>query len=758
MIQVNTQRVRYLSFLTVPTTLNKGGKMLYHLLGQKNLLLFTFYRPALLTTCLSLFTLSYALPFQEPVAGDYQCFSSEESIFDENARDIGASLTIATDSSYTFTTSSASENGGVTVSEDTSADLNDFFQSGSSLVLQPSSGSASYEAMFVIDKQGGMYIFLQNNNGLTIRCQSAGADIANAIKQIATEQAATEAPTTQPTNTPESSGTTEATGTPEPSGSYDEALSTVWTNGKIAVMTKEWCDARAPALQTSNAQAFETWQAEQFFYEIEAKFSTLMGTTFLTLEEKMSSQQEDLFASFDSSLGYPVSACQNLLTTLTENYNLRQQFPNEYAMIEAGSGESLTGETITLPNLGDVTAGGPLEPGDYQCLTAADNSAYTEELGFPDWVNEYVLSFYADMGLRLHTGDRDYETTFIYNQATGELDADNDYDITYESGIGETISNYFYASDYGDTIRSFKFYRDTQNQPVLYGVSDNDTSDEDIVTTLCRYASVAQRPSPAAEAAAQVEAERFKYVTVPGQGLQLADIEGIIHTGESVYTVTGLQFQEATYLLLRDGSIYKNLQVPPADLNVADSKQYEQENWGQWQRNADAISVQWYGSNEWLNLGSSLVQPAQADERLDVSYNNLTGSTTGMIGFGGTVSTNSDTITFMPDGRFEKSSYSTFGSTVNGPNFSMNSNYYSDEEGTVGGTSSSSTIGDTSSGVSVTNETTNPNPPATTGTYTLDGYTLELRYDDGRITRSFFYFWDDKKDNAVIGGVTYSLE
>ncbi len=151
----------------------------------------------------------YALPFQGPVPGNYSCFSSEKSIFDVNAQDIGASLTIAADNSYTFATSSASENGSVTVSEDASADLDNFFQSGSYLVFQPSSGNASYEAMFVTDKQGGMYTFIKNNNDLWIRCQSPGANIANAIQQLAAEQAPTTQPdatqptTTQPTTTPE---------------------------------------------------------------------------------------------------------------------------------------------------------------------------------------------------------------------------------------------------------------------------------------------------------------------------------------------------------------------------------------------------------------------------------------------------------------------------------------------------------------------------------------------------------------------------
>jgi hypothetical protein len=153
------------------------------------------------TTCfILLVSVSYALPFQAPTPGNYSCFSSEESIFDENARDIGATLTINADNSYTFTTSNASENGSVVISEDTSAELTDYFQNGSILKLQPSSGSAAYDGMFVSDKQNGMYIMLKNNNGLNIRCQSPGADIAKAMNQLATEQA----PTMQPT---EPSGT-----------------------------------------------------------------------------------------------------------------------------------------------------------------------------------------------------------------------------------------------------------------------------------------------------------------------------------------------------------------------------------------------------------------------------------------------------------------------------------------------------------------------------------------------------------------------
>jgi hypothetical protein len=165
------------------------------------------------TFCLLLLGVAYALPFQEPVAGDYQCFSSEESIFDVTAQDTGATLTINADGSYTFTTGDASENGNVQVTEDTTAELELAFQNGSNLALQPSSGSAAYEGLFVTDKQGGRYVFVFTNN-TTLRCQSPGADIVAAIQQMANEQAPTTQPDTTETTTTETTTTTEQPTTP----------------------------------------------------------------------------------------------------------------------------------------------------------------------------------------------------------------------------------------------------------------------------------------------------------------------------------------------------------------------------------------------------------------------------------------------------------------------------------------------------------------------------------------------------------------
>lgn len=141
---------------------------------------------------------SFALPFQDPVPGSYTCFASQESAFDKNAHDAGATFAINTDGSYTLTTVNASENGSVQTQEITEEGLELVFQRGSSISLHPSSGSPPYPGMFTVDKQGGMYVFIQNNNGVWIRCESQGADIAAAFETVKGEDLETET-TPEPT-------------------------------------------------------------------------------------------------------------------------------------------------------------------------------------------------------------------------------------------------------------------------------------------------------------------------------------------------------------------------------------------------------------------------------------------------------------------------------------------------------------------------------------------------------------------------------
>ncbi|MGL4611772.1 MAG: hypothetical protein ACRCYY_19190 [Trueperaceae bacterium] len=127
--------------------------------------------------------MAFALPFQEPIPGVYQCFSVQGNPFLDEAQDAGARLEIGVNGTYSFTTTSATENGTFQIASlEDDTELTPLFRSGVELTLTPSSGSSAYYGMFIIDKQGSLYVLVQNNNSVWIRCQSEDADITEAVR------------------------------------------------------------------------------------------------------------------------------------------------------------------------------------------------------------------------------------------------------------------------------------------------------------------------------------------------------------------------------------------------------------------------------------------------------------------------------------------------------------------------------------------------------------------------------------------------
>lgn len=164
-----------------------------------------------------LFPLAFALPFQEPVAGSYQCFIAGEDPFNVNTQDAGAILELNSET-YTLITASATEQGSVLFEEFPNEGMEDIFQSGSNINLQPSSGGEVYGGMFLADWQGGMYVIIKNNNDLWIRCETLGADIAAAFENAGV----TLADSDEEVATEETSDEPEAVS--EPSNPEDELL------------------------------------------------------------------------------------------------------------------------------------------------------------------------------------------------------------------------------------------------------------------------------------------------------------------------------------------------------------------------------------------------------------------------------------------------------------------------------------------------------------------------------------------------------
>jgi hypothetical protein len=138
------------------------------------LLIFTLYS--------SLFTLAFALPFQAPVPGVYQCFAAGTNPFDVTAPDTGATLEILADATYILKTPGGSEQGFLEIQE--TADFEDFFESGSSVDFVPNNSDTYYFGYFFVDSLGGMYVLVTLTDGSYLRCESPNANIAATNESI----------------------------------------------------------------------------------------------------------------------------------------------------------------------------------------------------------------------------------------------------------------------------------------------------------------------------------------------------------------------------------------------------------------------------------------------------------------------------------------------------------------------------------------------------------------------------------------------
>lgn len=84
------------------------------------------------------------------------------------------------------------------------------------------------------------------------------------------------------------------------------------------------------------------------------------------------------------------------------------------------------------------------------------------------------------------------------------------------------------------------------------------------------------------------------------------------------------------------------------------------------------------------------------------------------------------------------------------------SNYNFGQNGTFDRGGLSRTTGGTDMGGVKTGGVAQTNNAGTAGTYSLSGYTLQLKYGDGSVARSYGFFWSGDKKKLVINGTTYS--
>lgn len=241
------------------------------------------------------------------------------------------------------------------------------------------------------------------------------------------------------------------------------------------------------------------------------------------------------------------------------------------------------------------------------------------------------------------------------------------------------------------------------------------------------------------ESAKATPAEKGEWRTAPDRGVKPGDIEALLYHGELEYWGTDLQFVERQTLLLRDGSAYTNLTLPPADLDVAASRQHDPEHWTRWRKQGEGYQIEEKG--HWRAAEGSAVRGGKAGETLNGTY--TYSAAYGTVYSGGSAYFHH--LTFYPDGRYSDSDYSIAGQSNVNTSITVSPH----------GTTASVATGNGSVHLADTGKAL---PDADKGgRYQLDGHTLILTRADGSRERLLFFFWAGDK-NLSIGGKTYARE
>ena len=349
-------------------------------------------------------------------------------------------------------------------------------------------------------------------------------------------------------------------------------------------------------------------------------------------------------------------------------------------------------------------------------------------------------------------GSRSSLALRVYIYANGEYRICDAYDKDYDlSGpvVGKIkvdrargmldIEEYFALSnDNFKPDRTYCYYgRNAAGKPVIFGRSSTGATTSNGATLLFWEGPPTGRKSKSEEdapaRAAKAARDAIQTRVAPGQGVKSAQIAAIMHdfdsqlqqtiispggtyivpnfAGPATYgynaPIYGLaqNITDDTYLLLRDGTVYKSLQVAPDQFDVAASKRKEPENWGLWKTENGKMQIS-FGGKDYEELGGKRMAPAAPNMKFAGRYIPADADAKGAI-------------SFTTAGRFTRASVAKNEMILTKANV---------------------------------------NSGGLAGTYTLDGYAMTLRYDSGKVTRAAFFFGDAKREMIWLEGQTMVLD
>lgn len=263
-----------------------------------------------------------------------------------------------------------------------------------------------------------------------------------------------------------------------------------------------------------------------------------------------------------------------------------------------------------------------------------------------------------------------------------------------------------------------------------------------------------RRAAPPPEVSTPPAAETARDVaTTAAGGLQPAQIHGLLYNGYGKIGVSGgYEYREETLLLLKDGSYYRGTEQAPEQLDVAKSRRTEPQQWGHWRAKGNRYEIlSDDGSGQWSSQAGRLVPAWKPGQRLAATYKHQVFH--GNAASGGTF--NATSYRFSPDGRFEILRYVQSGS---GSVASATSGVSSSSAGHSDGTGTQASAGGVGPGVAVSTSSRRDDGASYRGSYRLSGYSLELRFDDGRSEMLLCAPWDVDLKDIYISGRTFTRQ
>lgn len=235
--------------------------------------------------------------------------------------------------------------------------------------------------------------------------------------------------------------------------------------------------------------------------------------------------------------------------------------------------------------------------------------------------------------------------------------------------------------------------------------------------------------------------------TTPGRGVPAGQIAAVVYTAQRIYVGSG-SLQQNLHLLLKDGTAFLDLDLPPDQLDLDAARRLKPARVTRWRQRGQEWALLSADGKTWQPQGELIAAaPARPGESLSMSF--LLGSYSIDPGTGSTA--NEQRFRFSPDGRYERGSRRSFssGGTAAAGGFHSAGTATTGGDGTRSTATSQSPIGGGGTARAV------DNGAAFRGRYRMEPWAVVLERDDGQTERLLFAFSDDTRGVLFIGPTAY---